>query len=111
MYLEGCRSTSKLFKVLDSLLDEKLCSFENILEALLLVESVRDLTHIRRRTDIAFQRLNTKWSQTKCIAPTEQCLNLGANIYLCYVSWLRMCRLFLVLTGVHLKSLKKLPGT
>ena len=68
MYLEGCRSTSKLFKVLDSLLDEKLCSFENILEALLLVESVRDLTHIRRRTDIAFQRLNTKWSQTKCIA-------------------------------------------
>ena len=33
-------------------------------------------------------------------APTEQCLNLAAKNYLCYVSWLRMCQLFTVLTGV-----------
>ena len=30
----------------------------------------------------------------------EQCLNLAAKNYLCYVSWLRMCQLFTVLTGV-----------
>ena len=43
--------------------------------------------------------------------PTEQCLNLAAKNYLCYVSWLRMCQLLTVLTGVILKSLKKLPRT
>ena len=43
--------------------------------------------------------------------PRGQRLNLVAKIYLCYVSWLRMCQLFPVLTGVILKSLKKLPGT
>ena len=32
--------------------------------------------------------------------PTEQCLNLAAQKYLCYVSWLRICQLFTVLTGV-----------
>ena len=45
------------------------------------------------------------------INPTEQCLNLAAKNYLCYVSWLRMCQLLTVLTGVILKSLKKLPRT
>ena len=34
------------------------------------------------------------------IYPTEQCLNLAAKIYLCYVSRLRICQLFTVLTGV-----------
>ena len=43
--------------------------------------------------------------------PTEQCLNLAAKIYLCYVSWLRICQLFTVLTGVISKSLKKLSDT
>ena len=33
-------------------------------------------------------------------SPTEQFLNLVAKNYLCYVSWLRMCQLFTVLTGV-----------
>ena len=32
--------------------------------------------------------------------PIEQCLNLAAKNYLCYVCWLRMCQLFTVLTGV-----------
>ena len=43
--MDGCRSTSKSFKVLDFLLDEKLCSFENVLEALLLVECERPNSH------------------------------------------------------------------
>ena len=33
----------------------------------------------------------------------RQCLNLVPNIYLCYVSWLRICQLFAVLTGVIFK--------
>ena len=32
--------------------------------------------------------------------PTAQCLNSAAKNYLCYVSWLRMCQLLTVLTGV-----------
>ena len=43
--------------------------------------------------------------------PTAQCLNSAAKNYLCYVSWLRMCQLLTVLTGVVLNSLKKVPGT
>ena len=34
------------------------------------------------------------------LPPIEQCLNLAAKNYLCYVSYLRMCQLFTVLTGV-----------
>ena len=42
---------------------------------------------------------------------TEQFSNLAAKIYLCYVSWFRICELFTVLTGVISKCLKKLSDT
>ena len=46
-----------------------------------------------------YERRTTYRSLSPTI-PTEQCLNLAAKNYLCYVSWLRMCQLFTVLTGV-----------
>ena len=33
-------------------------------------------------------------------SPTKQCLNSAPKSYLCYDSWLRICQLFTVLTGV-----------
>ena len=50
-------------------------------------------------------KYNFLWGVTKFLnrvssSPIEQCLNLAAKNYLCYVSWLRMCQLFTVLTGV-----------
>ena len=45
------------------------------------------------------------------ILPTEQCSNSAPKIYFSYVSWLRICQLFTVLTGVILESLKlTVPG-
>ena len=43
--------------------------------------------------------------------PTEQCLNSAPKSYLCYGSWLRICQLFTVLTGVIFKSLIMLSRT
>ena len=43
--------------------------------------------------------------------PTEQCSNCAPKIYFSYVSWLRICQLFTVLTGVVFESLKlTVPG-
>ena len=39
----------------------------------------------------------------KSSQPIEQCSNLAPKIYFCYVSWLRICQLFTVLTGVILR--------
>ena len=39
------------------------------------------------------------WVQKACICQ-QSSSNLAVKIYLCYVSWLTMCKLFTVLTGV-----------
>ena len=39
------------------------------------------------------------------LSPKEQCLNSAPKFDCCYVTWLRICHLFTVLTSVILKSL------